>query len=136
MAKTAAQPAETQTLPPAFDQSLSNESQAAKPETPAKKKSTYKPKPKAEQSNRICITLDKPKDPLHGSEICAKANNVMRRLGINQTFFYSEKKAMYAVGDVMFKYLPDRGEWFDLDFLGRPMEQSAEDYWKAKRDEA
>lgn len=76
--------------------------------------------------NRIWIELEKPRDAVHGEEICALANRALRRLsGDSRTraFWWSVHENRYCLGDDGgYKVLEDNGEWFNLDYLGREIE--------------
>lgn len=74
--------------------------------------------------NRVWIELEKPRDAVHAARICEKANRMLARLAddmpANSEFAWSEHRAMYMYGTSMgYKYLTDRGEWFNLDYVGR-----------------
>lgn len=79
-------------------------------------------RPAKSAPNRVWIELEQPRDDEHAKQICEAANRMMRVLipGCESEFMFFEHKRMYGYGDNMgFKYLVDRGEWFNLDFLGR-----------------
>jgi hypothetical protein len=72
--------------------------------------------------DRIWIELDKPLNKEHALTICAKANRMMARLGdmSGNAFFWDEKDNAFCYGgDMGYMGLPDRGHWFNLDYLGR-----------------
>ena len=76
-------------------------------------------------SNNVWIELEKPKDEAHAVEICKKANNMLKRLGVTSgDFGWDSKRKQYTYGAAMgYTGLTDRGEWFNLDYLGRPLEE-------------
>lgn len=70
--------------------------------------------------NRIWIELDKSKNKAHADEQCRLANKMLARLGdmAGREFFYSEHDRCYCYGGNMgYETLPDRGVWFNLDYL-------------------
>lgn len=72
--------------------------------------------------DQIWIELEAPCDAAHAAVICATATRMMNRLGDTRgkTFSWSERDACYCWGDPMgYVMLPDRGCWFNLDYLGR-----------------
>lgn len=74
------------------------------------------------RNNRIWIELDKPRDAAHAQEMCELANQMLARLGVShgRRFFWSERESCYCYGEGMgYTTLSDRGEWFNLDYLGR-----------------
>jgi hypothetical protein len=78
----------------------------------------------------VWIELPKPKGKEEAEEYCRLANNMMRRLVGEDWgkahFFWSEHKCMYCFSNgTTFKYLSDRGEWFNLEHLGREEEVEA-----------
>lgn len=83
--------------------------------------------------NRVWIELEKPRDKVHADQISALANNLLQRItpGTDYKFFYSENKAMFCYGHITFEYLSDRGKWFNLDFVGRPLDVPAEQWERA-----
>jgi hypothetical protein len=97
----------------------------------------------ARTENRIWIELDKPPRDMHDARDrkafydrqCELANNVLRRLSPRadmegqpiSKFWYSEHEARYCYGGPGgYRTLSDNGEWFNLDYLGRPL-TAAED---------
>jgi hypothetical protein len=86
-----------------------------------------------ERENLVWIELPKPENKEEAEEYCRLANNMMRRLVGDRNwngshFFWSEHKNMYCFGGGAgtFKYLSDRGEWFNLDYLGRELTEEVE----------
>ena len=74
------------------------------------------------EKDRVWIELDKPIDDAHAEEICKKANRMLARMGSSggRGFFWSPSRQQYGYGDGMGHIgLPDRGDWFNLDYLGR-----------------
>jgi len=70
----------------------------------------------------IWIELPAPNSTEEAEEICLRANRMMQRLGKTdgREFRYWEKERMYSWGgDMGFMFLKDRGNWFNLDYLGR-----------------
>lgn len=89
------------------------------------------PKAKAQPTrpteNRIWIELDKPFDKEHADKQCELANNLLKRLNGNEPgdskFWWSEHEKRYCYGgNHGYTVLADRGQWFNLDFFGRPIE--------------
>lgn len=76
-------------------------------------------------ANRVWIELEKPRDDAHGEEIARLATNMLRRLDDaddkdNRRFWWNAHRQVYEYGNPMgFQGLPDRGNWFNLDYLGR-----------------
>jgi uncharacterized protein CbrC (UPF0167 family) len=83
--------------------------------------------------NRIWIELDTPNNDEHAEEQCRLANNMLQRLAekpeyMQRQFFWLKNSRRYAFGGLMgYNELTDRGEWFNLDYLGRdiPADQTA-----------
>ena len=78
--------------------------------------------------NRVWIELEKPRNAEHAKEICDLANNLLQRITPNTAkhFFYITEKRQYAYGDHWgYVDLTDRGEWLNLDFVGRPLDMPA-----------
>lgn len=72
--------------------------------------------------NKIWIELDEPKDAEHAKAMCYQANNMLHRLGDTggREFWWDVKERQYCFGgDMGYVTLPDRGTWFNLDYLGR-----------------
>lgn len=73
-------------------------------------------------ANQIWIELDAPRDDTHAEEMCEQANRMLARLGdtAGQKFSWDAKHKAYRFGGTMGdEHLPDRGKWFNLDYLGR-----------------
>jgi hypothetical protein len=71
---------------------------------------------------KIWIELPIPNSIEEAEDICLKANRMMQRLGDTngREFRYWEKDHKYSWGgDMGFMFLSDRGNWFNLDYLGR-----------------
>ena len=71
---------------------------------------------------KVWIELPAPNSIEEATDICAKANRMMQRLGDTdgREFKYWDKQRKYSWGgDMGFTYLDDRGFWFNLDYLGR-----------------
>lgn len=85
------------------------------------------------KKNRVWIELDKPRDKDHAAELCELANNMLARLRESDDdtkwkgFWYHEEREAYCftfcgqTGE--YKELADRGEWFNLDYFGRPEDE-------------
>lgn len=75
--------------------------------------------------NRVWIELEKPRDAEHAAQICDKANRMLARLREpdsvqHNQFAWSDSRAQYMYGSPMgYTYCVDRGEWFNLDYVGR-----------------
>ena len=81
--------------------------------------------------NRVWIELEKPRDAAHANEICGLANNLLQRIspGTAKQFSYSSRNHKFLYGDLHgCVTLADRGEWLNLDFVGRPLDMPA-DKW-------
>jgi hypothetical protein len=78
------------------------------------------------ETNRVWIELEKPVDDAHGEKIAELATRMLNRLSPEDKgykFMWSEDRHMYMYGNTMgFMYLTDRGQWFNLDHLGREAE--------------
>lgn len=78
-------------------------------------------------SNNVWIELEKPRDDAHAKEICEQANRMLQRmLGTAPwgRFGWDGERKQYKFGGLMgYRGLTDRGEWFNLDYLGRPFEE-------------
>jgi hypothetical protein len=78
--------------------------------------------------NRVWIELDKPEDDEHAEQIVRAANAMMAKLGIEHNVFswYPEKEkyALHYANNSGFVYLPDRGWWFDLDYLASTADEA------------
>lgn len=72
------------------------------------------------KNDRVWIELDVPRNEQHAKEICTKANNMLTRLGTTsgRQFFWMEGQYCFG-GDMGYVDLPDRGTWFNLDYVGR-----------------
>lgn len=76
--------------------------------------------------NRVWIELEKPRDEDHAAEIVAQANNMLQRLRgpseLAKVFGWNSRAKQFTYGDAMgYENLVDRGQWFNLEFLGRPL---------------
>lgn len=100
---------------------------------PADKKKPHHP---VRNPNRVWIELERPTAPpgeareAQAAAIAELATNLLRRImpDSHKRFLWSEKKGQFMYGDPMgYTYLSDNGEWFNLDYLGRPLTQSADD---------
>lgn len=90
--------------------------------------------------NRIWFELEPPKGNTPderqkiGDARCELANNLLQRIdpGTEYRFFYSADKCMYAYGyrNGSYRYLLDHGEWMNLDYMGRPLDQTPAE-WSA-----
>lgn len=71
--------------------------------------------------DRVWIELDRPRNAEHASAVCEKANNMLRRLGVeDRQFSWSQTRNVYRLmGTAGYTDLLDRGFWFNLDYLGR-----------------
>lgn len=72
-------------------------------------------------ANRIWIELDKPDSGAMALEQCELANRMLAKLGDprGEKFFFSARDGYCYGGDMGYETLPDRGKWFNLDYLGR-----------------
>jgi hypothetical protein len=94
--------------------------------------------------NRVWIELERPRklprgqvndqggssDLTHAGLIYERANNMLQRLmpGTPYKFWWSARHACYALTTSeagTFIVLSDNGHWFDLDYIGRPIEEAA-----------
>lgn len=89
--------------------------------TPAAAPATTKP-------DRVWIELEQPRDDEHAARICELANRMLQRLNfdgegpLHHLFFWDAKDQTYCYGGQMgYRGLSDRGEWFNLAYLGRPL---------------
>lgn len=82
------------------------------------------PKKQKPEFNRVWIELEQPVDDSHAMEVCAMANNMLQRLSsvpLADRFGWDSKRKQFTYGGPMgYRGLTDRGEWFDLEYLGRP----------------
>lgn len=76
--------------------------------------------------NLIWIELAKPRDKAHAEQQCELANRMLEKLcdpkdrENQRKFFTSDGRYPYCFGGPMgYTELADRGEWFNLDYLGR-----------------
>jgi hypothetical protein len=109
---------------------------------------TRKPKepeqPRPYEVLRVWIELPRPKGKTEHErkdetdKICGLANTMLQRLdpGTEYIFFWGEHKAMYAYGHKhgSFRYLADNGEWLNLEYLGRPLDMTAEQWGELDRE--
>lgn len=79
---------------------------------------------------RVWIELPKPADKEHAEQLCGLANNMLKRLEkphegpAERGFFWSEHEKRYCYGGAMgYTVLSDGGQWFNLEYLGRPLEE-------------
>lgn len=75
---------------------------------------------------KVWIEVDRPKNDAEGLEACEKLNNMMARLNNGDTqgwlFHWSHNDRRLCWGNAMgYEVLPDNGNWFNLDHLGRPL---------------
>lgn len=83
------------------------------------------PKRKSEHTgNRIWIELEEPKSSEHAELQCTLANRMLKRLSptTSMAFWWSADARRYCLtvdSAGCYVTLPDRGEWFNLDHLGR-----------------
>lgn len=81
-------------------------------------------------SNSVWIELERPRDAAHAEQICGLANNMLTRLrGANdpspRVFSWNDTRKFYEFGnDMGTEGLTDRGKWFSLDYVGRPIEET------------
>lgn len=79
-------------------------------------------KPATRSHDRVWFELPKPDDKTHALQICEKANRMMKKLGDSggREFFWSDHERAYCWGGPMgYESLPDRGYWFNLDYLAK-----------------
>ncbi len=71
--------------------------------------------------NRIWIELDKTDTKEQAEAQCKLANSMLSKLGDmgGQEFFWMVGEGYCYGGDMGYENLPDRGKWFNLDYLGR-----------------
>jgi hypothetical protein len=74
--------------------------------------------------NRVWIELERPMHGAHAEEIVAKANRMLKRLAgdgaLGGTFGWDNEARTFTFGSPMgYEQLIDRGQWFNLDYLGR-----------------
>ena len=73
----------------------------------------------------VWIELRQPESDAQAEEMCALVNRMLARLcepgePRSSEFFWISDKRMFAYGgDHGFRYLSDRGEWFNLRYFGR-----------------
>ena len=78
-------------------------------------------------ANRVWIELEKPRNAAHGQQVAELANNMLRRLRgpvgpdtWETVFEWDDTRKVFLYGGPMgWTTLTDRGQWFNLDFLGR-----------------
>ena len=73
--------------------------------------------------NRVWIELEQPRDDEHAAEIVGQANNMLRGNSERvRVFGWDTKRKQFTYGDDMgYENLVDRGQWFSLAYLGRPI---------------
>lgn len=83
---------------------------------------------------RVWIELEKPESIEHGKQLAEMATRMLRRLGIAESSIrYGENHKGVACyryqHDIAGTYseLADRGQWFNLEYLGREVEDKEED---------
>lgn len=76
--------------------------------------------------NQVWIELEQPKDEVQGKKICDAANRMLARLTKPEDienmsrFFWNESQKQFQIrNQIGCKCLPECGEWFNLDYLGR-----------------
>ena len=86
----------------------------------------------AERELSVWIELPKPVDKVHGEQLAELANNMLKRLAkpddtdTDRGFFWSEHERRFCYGGAMgYQVLSDFGQRFNLDYLGRPLEEAA-----------
>ena len=91
-----------------------------------------RPSPPKERLKKdsVWIELERPFDKEHADAICAKANNMLKRLAHEpldgRGFSWSEVRREYRYSDgIGFISLIDSGHWFNLDYFGRPLDESS-----------
>jgi hypothetical protein len=76
-------------------------------------------------ANRVWIELERSRDQNLNIQRAALATNLIQRLGSKSEFYWDEEKGLYGLrregGE--FTELNDNGQWFNLEFFGRPLEQ-------------
>lgn len=70
---------------------------------------------------RIWIELDRPESPEHAKELVTAANAMMAKLGCHdEVFAILDGKYIHQMPNgAGFYHMPDRGDWFSLEFLAR-----------------
>lgn len=87
------------------------------------KKSAAKPN---QVRRRVWIELEPPRDEVDARITAELANNMLKlaRRDSNQNgdeFFWDERRGHWCYGgQAGYHELADNGEWFNLDYLGRP----------------
>jgi hypothetical protein len=82
------------------------------------------------ERNKVWIELEEPRDAVHAQQLVELGNNMLQRLAgsgvqITHKFSYLESTGRFYYGGSMGELeLIDRGHWFNLDHLGRPLETS------------
>jgi hypothetical protein len=109
-----------------------------------KPKQPEQPRPYESQVLRVWIELPRPKGATdherkdETDRICNLANTMLQRMdpGTEYRFFWSEHKSMYAYGHQhgSYRYLADNGEWLNLEYLGRPLDMTAEQWGELDRE--
>jgi hypothetical protein len=85
-------------------------------------------KPAKDLPPRVWIELQPPRDKAHADRICELANNMLKRLAApgdppGSEFWWSVNEQRYCFGgNHGYMTLSDRGEWFNLEYFGRPLE--------------
>ena len=69
--------------------------------------------------NRIWIELDAATSQDHAGAQCVLANAMISKLGDprGQSFFWMPESGYCWGGEMGYETLPDRGRWFNLDYL-------------------
>lgn len=81
----------------------------------------------AAKKNAVWIELERPDGDAHAQVICGLANNMLARLREDaqdpNRFTWNERRKLFEYGSPMgTKVLTDNGNWFSLDFMGRPLD--------------
>ena len=86
--------------------------------------------PKVPSPPKVWIELEKPINTAHAERLCELANTMLKRLSepderSERGFFWSEHENRYCFGGGMgYMVLKDNGEWFNLEYFGRPLEET------------
>ena len=84
-----------------------------------------KPAVPAQREDRVWIELEMPASKEEGDRRANLANNMLARLSegkLPEKFWWSTHEGRYCYGGTMgYRVLTDHGEWFNLEYLGRPL---------------
>jgi len=71
--------------------------------------------------NKVWIEIELDQNKAVNHERAEKFTNLITKLGVTKKVWFDETKYSFFSGDEYngFKELGDKGDWFNLDFLGR-----------------